>query len=159
MTITEVNQLRNFTISEHLYGSKRIVPYANYDFLTMKIIDDLRDFWIKPIHLIRGGVEHGEGKETAVDFVCPGITMTQAILGMCRVNGSWGVYRGGSIHLDRRELDTSIQHRWVGFRPADREHLQATVNHKFIGKEKDGWIYCAFEDDTLRELVYLEGFK
>lgn len=153
----EVEQLRNFSLSERIYNSPSRVPWLHYDNRTMQIIDDLRDFWGKPIYLIRGGFEHGAGKETAVDFVASGLSTLDIFMGMSRICGSWGQYRGGSVHLDRRETADAIQHRWFGFKPHDRSILEQSLNRKYIGKEQDGWIYCAFQPECLELLALLEA--
>ena len=116
-----------------------------YSYATMIWMNELREHLNQPIMLIRGGGEHGEGKETAVDGVCKA-SLGQTFLGLTRLPGvSWGIYEGGSFHLDTREYDV-LPARWFGFRdtPERLAELQSFGWSSLIEKRKDGHIYMFY---------------
>lgn len=154
MNEQQVKRLRNFSVSEKLYGNRDPVPWEDFDRMTMEILDDLRDWWGRPIELIRGS--HGEGKETAVDAVCPGITPEETILGLSRLPCHWGYYRGGSFHIDRRPLEGWLYRRWMAFKPVNKVLLDRNGLGHLVGPEKDGWLYAEWKsEESFRALEFL----
>lgn len=146
MTGTDPKRLRYFDDTETLYGTTRLVNYRHYDMGTMLMLDDLRHYLMRGMFLIRGGVEHGDGKETAVDAVCPSASPEHLLTGLMRLSAHWGYYQGGSFHVDRRPVDGFLSRRWIAFRLIHRDALiERGFQNILIPSSSTAWAYCAMD--------------
>lgn len=156
MTLLEVQALTYFTAQEKTLSGKK-VAWGGYDAGTMKILDDMREqctqiaqfykgFKLNPrMILIRGGEEHGPNKLTAVDAVSHMPFPIILTLLMRLPNASWGVYEGGSFHVDRRTYAV-FPVRWLAFRDnvARKQWLSEQGLDAAVVSVRDGWRYITW---------------
>ena len=140
MNISQLNALHYFSPLEKTLSGQQ-VAWDGYQYETMFWLDHLRAYLRSPITLIRGGAEHGPNKLTCVDAVASA-PFPSVVMALMRLPLSWGVYEGGSFHLDMREYDT-FPARWMAFRHNDErdQDLFRRGWGGLITNRKDGWCY------------------
>lgn len=118
-----------------------VVDWSEIDFETMQIVKQLRRTLDEPIHLIRGAHPN---QPTAIDACCPALSLHQVFMALTRLQGcSWGVYSGGSFHLDTRPIQ-ALPARWMAVKEAERYALHDAGLLELATSRKDGWIYLSF---------------
>ena len=148
MNITQLGALHHFIPLENTLDGKQ-VEWDGYHYETMAWMDILRQQLKFSITLIRGGAEHGPTKLTCVDAVSSA-PFTSLVMSLMRLPAvSWGVYEGGSFHLDLREYDP-LPARWMAFR--DNEWREQDLFRRgwgqLISGKKDGWIYLSWNHES-----------
>jgi hypothetical protein len=142
--------------------TNRMIDWAGYDYETMFWLNVMRIHLRHSIQVIRGGIEHDPvklSKLTCVDAVSSA-PFPQVLMTLNRLPGlSWGVYEGGSFHIDRREYD-GFPKRWLAFRK--NEEREADLFQRgfgeLIGEKKTGssWLYLSWNHvQSFSALKYL----
>lgn len=155
-----------------LPGEKRqdgaLIKWDECDYQTFYWLKMLREQLGSPLVIIRETHVHRTGPPkpwdaTAVDFTVPAKPLARVFLELTRFpHLSWGLYTGGSAHLDRRVYDVAkgeLPARWLGIRPQQRKlfeefglgHLLAKGSAE-AGKR---WLYLAWSGDRAFEALAL----
>lgn len=120
---------------------------------------------IRETHLDRKG-EQRPWDHTAVDCTLLGASLARVFLELCRLPGlSWGLYSGGSIHVDLREWDESrgeLPARWLAVRPDEIGLLEDRgLGHLVVNREEamvggKAWAYLRWSDPhSVRALMFV----
>ena len=130
----------------------RIVDWSTISYQTMCWMVQLRRAIDAPIRLIRGAHPN---RPSAVDFCCPGVPLAQLFMVLTRIQRcSWGIYSGGSAHLDTREFEY-LPARWLAVKPEEEVYLSGRGLTGLIYDRKDGWLYLSYAHPRSLEAVSL----
>lgn len=114
-----------FTHGER-YTNGMIINWADVDYLTASHLKSLRVHLGMPVHLI-WNVYHR--KTDKIDATFLRLPLAQVFMGLTRIECSWGIYSGNSIHVDTRIPDP-VHHRWMAVRPDEVSVLeQRNIQH------------------------------
>jgi hypothetical protein len=123
---------------------------VNYQ--TMFWMTHLREGLDAPLRLIRGPHPN---RASAVDACCPDRHLAHVFLGLTRLPScSWGVYSGGSFHVDTREYDYRPA-RWMAVKDSQAERLKEAGFADLVTSHKDGWLYLAYDHPQSFEALSL----
>lgn len=122
MDAFDLAQMKHFTEKDCYLGTTRVIEWAAFNARTMFAVDALRTALGSAIYIIRG--PHPNRPE-AIDACCPGRSMAEVFMQLCRLQGvSWGVYSGGSFHVDAREFE-HVPARWFAVHSDESDRVQA----------------------------------
>jgi hypothetical protein len=151
LTPAELNELTFFREGERYLGGK-IIDWSVIDARAMQAIDKLRGYLDSPIHLIRGPHPN---RPSAVDACCPGKPLSVLFLALTRLYyASWGIYSGGSFHVDVREFQ-GFPARWMAVKVEEEGILKERGLAELEGYRANGWIYLKYHHDRAFEGIQL----
>lgn len=141
MNPVELKNLGPYFREGERYLNGQAIDWSTISYETMHWLTQVREHLDAPVMLIRGAHPH---QPTAVDWCCPGVPLAQVFLALTRVpRCSWGVYSGGSAHLDTRPC-VALPARWMAVKIQEEELLKECGLAELETARKDGWIYLAY---------------
>lgn len=151
MTPDELAQLTHFRDGERFLNGQPI-DWATIDYRTMQSIELLRQYLDEPIILIRGAHPN---RPSAVDACCPRKPMASIFLALTRLQyASWGIYSGGSFHIDVREF-RGFPARWSAIKTEEEGILKDRGLACLEAYRANGWIYLLYTHDRSLEGINL----
>lgn len=146
MTDAELETLGYFSKGEKDTAGK-LIDWAPVSYATMKAMNVLRAQLGQSIQIIRATHPN---RQDAVDAVSSA-PLSQVAMELARVQEiSYGVYSGGSFHVDTRDyakMGKRLPNRWMAVRPSQRWILEESRLLDIITNETSEWIYLQWSNE------------
>ena len=153
----QLSLLHPVFIQGEKYTNGMPINWADVDYYTAVRLRALRLHLDKPVRLI-WNVYHRNTNKTDATF--PGLPLSQVFMGPTRLDCSWGIYSGNSIHLDTRVPDPD-HHRWMAVRPSEigmlkqRNLLELVTNMDDVEDGTAEWAYLSWTHPKAVEGLWL----
>lgn len=148
MTEAELSLLAPVFNHGERYTNGMVINWADVDYRTASHLKILRLHLGMPVRLIWNGYHRGTNK---TDATFPLVPLKKVFMGLTRIECSWGIYSGNSIHLDTR-MPEPLHARWMAMRPSEigilkeRGLVSLVTNMDQVEAGTAEWAYLAWND-------------